>query len=249
MIPGFAPGHTPSTSLQKTTAGAHNRAAPNAIITLDSRAGKTTDVAVDVDRLPVAFGHRVHLVVDAHVRPLLEVHIPPLPRLHVVFRVGESVDAFDVLEVTHVHGLVLRLAIGGVDPGCDAHEAELFVVGFQVFHHLCEVFADLFNTRSENAQRVVVAEADDEHCEASVCGLVPVVAFSVWEGGGDLLHNKIVHHRVVFPTSSDRGSVRRGDDNVCQSGQKSNAAHKDVSKGLGNGAEGKPCGDSQLFTE
>lgn len=115
MVPGFAPRHTPSTSLQKTTAGAHDRATPKAIIALDSRAWKTIDVTVDVDRLPVAFGHGVHLVVDAHVRPLLEVHVPPLPRLHVVFRVGEGVDSLDILEVANVHGFVLRRAIGGVD--------------------------------------------------------------------------------------------------------------------------------------
>ena len=125
--------------------------APKAIITFDSRARKTIDVAVDVDRLPVAFGHGVHLVVDAHVRPLLEVHVPPLPGLHVILRVGESVDAFDVLEVADVHGFVLRCAIGGVDPGRDAHETEFFVMGFQVFDHLREVFADLFDARSENA--------------------------------------------------------------------------------------------------
>lgn len=249
MILGFAPRHTPGAGLQKSSASAHDRAAPKAIIALDPRAWEAIDMAVDVDRLPVAFGHGVDLVVDAHVRPLLEVHVPPLPRLHVVVRVGERVDALDVFEVTYVHGFILCLTIGSVDPRRDAHETKFFVVGFEVFDHLRKVIADLFDAWSEDAQRVVVAEADDEHCEASVCGLIAVVAFAIWKGGGDLLHDQIVHHRVVFPTSSDCGGVGCGDDDVRQSGQKSDAAHEDVSKRLGNGPESKPCGDSQLFTE
>lgn len=206
-------------------------------------------MTVDIDRLPVAFRSVVDLVVDAHVRPLLVVRVPPLPGLHVVVRVREIVDALDGFEVADVHAFALRFAIGGVDPGCHAHEAKLFVVSFQVFDHLREELADLFDSWGEDAQGMVVAEADDEHRDAHVCGLVAVVSFRVRERGGELLHDQVVHHGVVLPASSHCGSVGGGEDDPYYRGQKSDAAYEEEGEGLSDAAESEPCGDGQLLTE
>lgn len=176
MLSSIAPRHAPSTSLQKAPTSTHNRAPPKPIISLHPRARQASNVAVHIDRLPIALGHMVDLVPDAHVRPLLVIRIPPLPALHVVVRMRESVQAFDSLEVADVHELALRLAVGSVGPGRHAQEAEFFIVAFKVDDHLREELADLLDAGGEDAEGVVVAEADVEDGDAGVGGLVAVVA-------------------------------------------------------------------------
>jgi len=191
----------------------------------------------------------VDLVPDAHVRPLLVVRIPPLPALHVVVRVRESVQTLDGLEVADVHELILRLAVGGVGPGRHSQKAEFFVVAFEIVDHLREEFADLLDAGREDAEGVVVAEADVEDCDAGVGGLVAVVSRRVREGGGELLHDYAVHHGVGFPACGDGGRVGGGVDDPCYRGQESDAAYEEEGEGLDNGTESKPCGDSQLIAE
>src|SRR4051812_14215984 len=124
----------------------------------------------------------------------------------------ESVQALDSLEVADVHELALRLAVGGIGPGRHAQKAEFFIVAFEVNDHLREELADLLDAGGEDAEGVVVAEADVEDCDAGVGGLVAVVPGGIWEGGGELLHDYAVHHGVGFPTCGDGGRFGGGVD-------------------------------------
>lgn len=92
-------------------------------------------MAVDVDAFPVALRRMVHLMIDAHMGPLLIVAIPPGPPLPMEVVVCECMKAFDGLEVSHDERLVLRLAGVGVEPARHTEEVELVCLGIKIFGH------------------------------------------------------------------------------------------------------------------
>ena len=210
MIRSIASRHPPRARLQQPPTSIHHRTNPKPIIGLDPRARQPANVAVHVDGLPVALGDVVQLVVDTHVAPLLDVFVPPLPRLHVVRAVGKIVDAFDGLKVRDNERFVLGCATGGVEPVGGAHEAEFLVVGLEVDDHLLEELADLLDAWGEDSERVVVAEADVKDREVCVGGFAAVGAAGVREGRGEFVHHHAVHEGVVFETGRCGGGVGYG---------------------------------------
>ena len=198
MLPSITPRHPPRTGLQQPPTSIHHRTHPKPIISLDPRTRQPANMAVDMYTLPIALGHAVQLVVDAHVRPVPDVRVPPLPRHHVEVAVGEGVHALDGFEVGDDEGFVLRRARGRVEPVGGAQQAEFFVVRFEVDDHLLEVGADLLDSWGEDAEGVVVAEADVEDYQVGVGGFAAVGALGVGEGGGEFVHYHAVHEGVVF---------------------------------------------------
>lgn len=157
-------------------------------------------MTIDMNRLPIPLGDVVSFVINTHMRPLLDVPVPPHPALHVLLGVRECMQPFDGLEVADGQGFVLRRARRGVQPGSRAQEAEVLAVRVEVLNHGLEVVADVFHAGRQYAERVVVAEADEEDDDFGIGGLRAVGAVRVGEGCGEFVHDHAGHEGVGFPS-------------------------------------------------
>lgn len=156
VLIGFAPAHPTRRSLHEPFARIyhwmciHILARHIVSVFVYSRVD-AGNVAVDINALPVALRDVICLVIDRHVRVLLDGPVPPIPSLAMIFGMSELVQAFCRLEVANFQDFVVCRACGTIDPARNAQEAELFRMCFQILHHASEIAIDLVDAGCEHS--------------------------------------------------------------------------------------------------
>lgn len=219
MVTAMTPRHPARSRCQNTLLCIDDRTHPlhfsgHLILRPDTSARKVTNMAVDIDGLPVRFGHRERFVVYGKMRILLGVLVPPLPGLGMVLRVRKLVQTLDVAKVVDGKGLVTGGASIGIEPAGLAQHSVLFALLFERFYHVGKIHGFFPETRRQDTKWVVVAGADVEDHQVFVSWLATIIAFGIWDDGGELLHQNAVHELVAPPTHCHEEGVQRAYDQV-----------------------------------
>ena len=250
----LAAAHPSSGSFQQSLTSIHNGRRPfvlasHFVCEPMRRRGNAADVAVDINALPIALGDMVRLMVDTEMRILLDVLVPPVPPVAVIFRMSEFVQSLRSPEVPDLHDLVVGRAVAVINPASHAQKAKFLGMRLEILYHLWEIASELSETRCEETQWMIAACTDKKYNDIAVCRLATVLAFLVRELCAELLLNHFVHVDVVLQSDGHGVRVKRSveQDGYCRYESKSAANQEEQT--LGDGSETEPCRDGEIVTD